>query len=71
MNNFSLSEVMAMSTSPIVTAVRRIVIKFALRNCDYTLQHIADTRANDALVEADTHRRQAFLRAELRKLEAQ
>lgn len=68
MTDFTLMEVFGMSLKPIVDAVRRAFIAAALRDCEYTLSHIASTRANDNQVERTTQRRQAFLKAELRKL---
>lgn len=70
MNDFTFTEVLAMSTTPIANAVRRFFIKLELRNTHYTLQHIAAQRANDAKVESLTHKRQAFLKSELNRLEA-
>lgn len=70
MNDFTLTEVLSMSTTPIVNAVRRFLIKIELRNSEYHLKHIADTRRNDYLVEREIHKRQVHLTSELRRLEA-
>lgn len=65
-----MAHILSLSLRPAVNAVRRFLIRIELRNSEYHLKHIADTRRNDYLVEREIHKRQVHLTSELRRLEA-
>lgn len=64
-----IASAVAVTLRPALAAFRAILIKIELRNTDYHLAHIAETRRNDFLVERLLHKRQVHLVSELRRLE--
>jgi hypothetical protein len=69
MNDLPFAQIMTLSLMPVANAVRSFFLRIQLRNTEYILAQIAETRRNDTLVEQQTHRRQALLNSRLRQLE--